>query len=545
VSAIVTRLTPALADHFTRAGYWPNTTFSATLAQIAATRPEKTAVVDDRQRVSYRALDELATAGAERLAALGVRSGEVVSSLLPNRAEAVALFFAVNRLGAILNPIVPIYGAREIRFILQQTESACVVAADRFRGVDFAALLARLRPDIASLRAVITDAEEMFGKEAGPVASGRWPVRQRHDGVHPNRVSVILYTSGTTAEPKGVLHSDNTLLAECFNTVRYHRLADDEVFVMPSPVSHISGLLYGIMLPVVLGGTSVLMETWDAEQFLALVERERGTYSAGATPFLQGVVESPHLDRYDLRSLRRFPCGGADVPPELIRRAMRLGIRSGRGYGSTEFPSITSSAGPDVPDGKRAETDGAPVPPSEIVLRDADGRPVAAGSEGEIWARGPELCLGYRDPGLNREAFDANGFFRTGDLGVVDADGYLTITGRVKDIIIRRGEKFSAKEIEDLLFEHPKVRAVAVVPIPDPAVGERVCAVVVPARADDPPDLAELGQYLTSRELSRRKLPERLELVAELPTTASGKVMKHVLKERLARTQAQGASNSD
>jgi acyl-CoA synthetase (AMP-forming)/AMP-acid ligase II len=221
-----------------------------------------------------------------------------------------------------------------------------------------------------------------------------------------------------------------------------------------------------------------------------------------------------------------FPCGGADVPPDLIRRAIeRLRVRSGRGYGSTEFPSITSSASPGVPELRRAETDGAPIPPNQIELRD-----------GEVWARGPELCLGYRDPGLNTHAFDARGFFRTGDSGVIGADGYLTITGRIKDIIIRRGEKFSAKEIEDLLFEHPKVRSVAVVPWPDPAVGERVCAVVIPTEAANPPSLDELVRFLEARELSRRKLPERLQIVDEMPVTASGKIQKSLLKERLERS---------
>jgi cyclohexanecarboxylate-CoA ligase len=216
----------------------------------------------------------------------------------------------------------------------------------------------------------------------------------------------------------------------------------------------------------------------------------------------------------------------------------RLGVRSGRGYGSTEFPSITSSSGPDVPEAKRAETDGAPIDRNQIELRDADGRPVGLGREGEIWAHGPELFLGYRDPMLDVEAFDERRFFRTGDLGVLDAEGYLTITGRVKDIIVRGGEKFSAKEVEDLLFEHPQVRGVAIVAMPDQRLGERACAFVVPVDANDPPALPELVRFLETHELSRRKLPERLEVVSELPVTASGKVQKHVLRERIARQLA-------
>ncbi len=547
MAPITTRLTPALVETLTRAGHWPNATFAAALVEQVRTRPAKTAVVDERLRLTYADLAERTLRLAARLAARGIGRGDVVSCILPNRAEAIALFYATNALGAIANPIVPIYGAREIGFILRQVESAAIVVPDRFRGVDFPALIDRLTPEVPSLRERIVvggsaprgwSAFEELWRDAGderPSAASKAPAGDI-GAVDPNDIMIILYTSGTTAEPKGVLHSNNTLLCECRGTLRYHGLTADEVFVMASPVSHIAGLLYGIMLPILLGGTSVLMEQWDPERFLALVERERGTYSAGATPFLQGVLDCPALDRYDTRSLRLFTCGGADVPPELIRRAIRrLGVRSGRGYGSTEFPSITSSAGPDVPDPKRAETDGAPLVGNEVELRDAADRPAGGGEEGEIWARGPELCLGYRDPALNVEAFDGRGFFRTGDLGRFDADGYLTVTGRVKDIIVRGGEKLSAKEIESLLCEHPSVHSAAVVPMPDRTLGERVCAVVVPAPGGVAPTLGELVRFLEAKEISRRKLPERLEVVDELPTTASGKVAKHVLKDRVAR----------
>jgi cyclohexanecarboxylate-CoA ligase len=501
--------------------------FEATVRRHAAAQSEKVAVVDDRVRLTYAELDRIVDRVAAGLVARGIRAGEAVSCVLPNRAEAVILFHAVQRLGAVWNPIVPIYGAREIRFILRQAGSAAVVVPDRFRGVDYPGLIEKLRPDVPSLRAVLVV------DEVGALPHGDGALEAEPG---PRGPAVILYTSGTTADPKGALHSTTTLLAECAATIGYSRLRADEVLVMPSPVSHISGLLYGILLPAVLGATSVLMEAWDPEHFCALVEREGGTFSAGATPFLQGVTDLPHLERYDLRTLRLFPCGGADVPPELIRRAMRrLGVRSGRGYGSTEFPSITSSSGPDVPEAKRAETDGAPIGQNQIELRDPDGHPMALGREGEIWAHGPELFLGYRDPALDVEAFDERRFFRTGDLGVLDADGYLTITGRVKDIIVRGGEKFSAKEVEDLLFEHPKVRSVAIVPMPDARLGERACAFVVPADANDAPALPELVRFLETHELSRRKLPERLEIVSELPVTASGKVQKHILRERIAR----------
>ena len=532
---ITTRLTPQLVDEWTRSGWWPNRTFDDTLAARVVARPAKAAVVDDYTRLTYAELGTAVDRVAKWLATRGVRAGEVVSCLLPNRAEAVVLFYAAARLGAIFNPIVPIYGAREIGFILRQAESVVLVVIDRFRGVDLAALAERLRPDVPSLRDVVVIGEARPGMrtwtelESGSPSSTPLPV-------DPNAVHALLYTSGTTADPKGVLHTHNTLLCECASMARNHALSERDVLVMPSPVSHISGMLFGLMLPVYLGATSVLMERWDADRFLDLVEREGGTFSAGATPFLQGVVEAWRAHRP--RTLRVFPCGGADVPPDLIRRAQaELGIRSGRGYGSTEFPSIVSSAGPDVPDAKRSATDGRPIPPNVVELRDLDGRPVEPGEEGEVWARGPELFVGYRDPALNDDAFDARGFFRTGDLGRVDGDGWLTITGRVKDIIVRAGEKFSAKEIEDLLHAHPKVRSVAIVPVHDAAVGERACACVVPMDASSPPTLDELTALLAGHEISRRKLPERLAIMTELPMTASGKVQKHVLQAKLAKKE--------
>ncbi len=464
------------------------TTFAQVLARQAATRSEKTAVVAGRRRLSYARLDGYVGEVAGRLRSAGVREGSVVSSQLPNGIEALALCFAVNRLGAVHNPITTIYRRRELDFILDQAGSVAFVDAvdhPRLRG----------------------------GGTPEPV----------HPPGRPRARRFLLYTSGSTADPKGALHSDRTLVAECAAQASYHGLTDDEVFVMPSPVAHISGLLYGILLPVWLGATSVLMDRWDPGRFLELVERERGTFSGGATPFLEGAVDHPDLDRYDTSSLRLFPCGGADVPPALIRRAIRrLGIRTGRGYGSTEFPSITSSAGPDEPEDKRAETDGRPIGANEVRIHD-----------GEIQARGPELFLGYLDAGLDGAAFTDDGWFRTGDLGAIDDDGYLVVSGRVKDIVIRRGEKISARELENLLAAHPKVATAAVVAVPDARTGERACVCVVPRSPADPPTLAELTAFLVGQQLSRRKLPEQLVVVDALPLTASGKVDKQALRSRL------------
>jgi len=463
-------------------------TFAHALAQWVARQPAKTAVVDANRRLTYAELDVAVDAVVAGLRQEGVQPGDAVSSQLPNCIESMLLCFAADRLGAVHNPIVTIYRDREVGFIRREAQSALFIDA----------------PEAVLAMSVLG-------------------ARPQHPKVDAKAPHYLLYTSGSTADPKGVLHSDRTLLAECRAQAEYHGMTDDEVFVMPSPVAHVSGLLYGILLPVLLGATSVLMPTWDPTRFLELVQAERGTFCGGATPFLQGVVEHPHLDRYDLSSFRLFPCGGADVPPELIRTAMaRLYVRTGRGYGSTEFPSITSSSGPGEPDDKRAETDGRPIGANEVRIND-----------GEIEARGPELFLGYRNPALDADAFTDDGWLRTGDLGYLDDEGYLTVTGRLKDIVVRSGEKLSAREIEELLHEHPKVRAVAVVAVPDARTGERACACVVPRDPSDAPSLEELGQFLLGRNISQRKLPEQLALVDEIPMTASGKVKKHELRARL------------
>ncbi|MSO79823.1 MAG: cyclohexanecarboxylate-CoA ligase [Acidimicrobiia bacterium] len=463
-------------------------TFADALAEWAGRQPDKTAVVDANRRLTYAELDAQVDAVVVGLQRRGFGPGDVVSSQLPNCIESMVLCFAATRIGALHNPIVTIYREREVEFIRRQAESAMFV-----------------------------------NDPADDVVHGEPNAQPEPRDVDPDAPRFLLYTSGSTADPKGALHSDTTLLAECRAQAEYHGMTSDEVFVMPSPVAHVSGLLYGILLPVLLGAKSVLMPAWDPTRFLELVEAEGGTFCGGATPFLQGVVEHPHLDRYDLSSFRLFPCGGADVPPELIRAAMtRLNIRSGRGYGSTEFPSITSSAGPGEPDHKRAETDGRPIGANEVRIND-----------GEIEARGPELFLGYRDAALDADAFTVDGWLRTGDLGFLDDEGYLTVTGRLKDIVVRSGEKISAREIEDLLHEHPKVRSVAVVAVPDARTGERGCACVVPIDAASPPSLAELTEFLLTRQISLRKLPEQIDIVAELPMTASGKVKKHELRARL------------
>lgn len=518
-------------------GAWEGQLIDAALAEAMAARPRQTALVDRGRRIDYARLGADVRRATTMLAGFGVSQGDVVSFQLPNWYEAAVVFYATVRLGAISNPIIPIYRGREVEFILRQARSRVFVVPDVFRRFDYRAMVADLReslPDLEHLLvaggadvggATLADALQAADGEEHPPAE-----RSSDDPV------LLLYTSGTESRPKGVLHSHNTLVYECRSIIDLYELTDDDRVFMPSPVTHITGLLYGLMLPVLLGTTVVLQDIWDVALGLDLIERERLTFCVGATPFLHGLVHAADPDGRDLTSLRVFGCGGADIPPALIYAAHeRLGVVASRLYGSTECPTATGTP-LRAPLDRHATTDGRAIASTEVRVVDDDDHPLPPGTRGNLQVRGPDLCLGYLDSALNEPAFTADGWFRSGDLAAVDSEGSVTIAGRAKDVIVRGGENLSAKEIEDLLFEHPAVEEVAVVGLPDQVLGERVCAFVV--AGDDAPPLAELVAFLRDRRVANQKLPERLELLDSLPKTASGKVQKYRLRARLRQAAA-------
>jgi cyclohexanecarboxylate-CoA ligase len=502
------------------------------LRASAQRTPAATAVVDRDRRVTFGELDRLADRAAALLHRLGVGRGDVVSFQLPNWLEAAVLYHATARLGAISNPIVPIYRRREVGFILEQARSRVLVVPDEFRGFDYPAMVAGLRAELPELEHVLVvgrDGGGSFAEALATIGPDAGPPGVRHASSDP---ALLLYTSGTESRPKGVLHTHDSLDYECASIARLYGLGAGDVVFMPSPVTHITGLLYGLQLPFALGAPVVLLDAWDVTGALALIARERCTFTVGATPFLHGLVHAPDLADHDISSLRIFVCGGADIPPALIRdAAQHSAMLATRVYGSTECPTATGTA-PGEPLALHAETDGAPIGPTEIRVTDDEDHILAPPATGNLQVRGPDLCIGYRDPALDAAAFTADGWFRTGDLAAIDGDGRLRIAGRVKDIIVRGGENLSAKEIENLLFEHEGVREVAVVAFPDPVLGERACAYVV---GDPGLTLEAVVTFLRARGVANQKLPERLRLVAELPKTASGKVQKYVLRAEQAR----------
>jgi cyclohexanecarboxylate-CoA ligase len=498
----------------------PASTPGALAASVAAD-PGRVQVIDgDRVIDGERALDGaglLAAVAAEqaRLRGVGVERGDVVCAQLPNWWEAVVLAHAVWGMGAVLCPVPVNYRTAELARIFAACEVAAFVVPASYRGTDYPALIQRSQPK-ASVP-VLT----VRGSAATPVVQEAPELDAGLDDV-----CVLMFTSGTTGTPKGVLHSHRTLLADAWSIARLFDLSGDQVY-MPSPVGHVTGLVYGVMMPLLIDGSVVLQAEWDAVAGADLIERHGCTFCVGATPFLRGLTDE-YARRGTTSALTGFACGGADIPTTLVRRATSvLDAVVTRAYGLTEMPTVTCG-GPADPERVRFDTDGRLTGSSEARLSDV----------GELEVRGPELCLGYLDRAHTAEAFTFDGWFRTGDLATLSEDGTVTISGRAKDIIVRGGENIGVKEVEDYLLDHPAVSDVAVVGVPDDVLGERACAFVVPE--GPAPTLPQLSEFLLTHDIAKHKLPEYLLVVDELPRTPSGKIQKFRLRREAASELAAG-----
>jgi cyclohexanecarboxylate-CoA ligase len=530
------RVSAQASELYGQTGIWDGRLLDTWLDDAVDRFPQRAAIVDGAACLSYTELGDRVIKATAGLRGLGVRRGDVVSFQLPNWWEALVLQLAILRVGAVSNPLMPILRERELRFMLDTARSRVLIVAETFRGYDHAALAERIRADLPTLEHVVV----VRGNRAGALAFADL-LGDTGDGSadrnrHPNDPVVLLYTSGTESEPKGVVHSHNTLGYEVRSILKLYSLTGDDVVFMPSPIAHITGVLYGFHLATLLASTVVYQDVWEPERALQLVRDERCSFVVAATPFLHGLTYHQELIRYDVSSLRIFACGGADVPPDLIRAACeRLGCVTVRVYGSTEFPTLTAGAVTD-PLEKRATTDGRPIGLAEARVITDDGAPAGPGVVGDLFARGPEAFLGYLGRPSN-SCFTDDGWFDTGDRALVDAEGYVQIVGRSKDIIVRGGENLSAKEIEDLLYAHPDIREVAIVAIPDMVLVERACAVVVP-RTGSNLRLADLVEFLGRLGIAKQKYPERLEIVDVLPRTPTGKVQKFRLREHVAARMA-------
>jgi cyclohexanecarboxylate-CoA ligase len=500
----------------------PSLTMDEVLAAHVVARPHKVAVIDGQRAVSYEQLDVMVEQCARWLEAVDVHRGDAVAWQLPNCLESVALFFATQRIGAVAVPIVAIYREREVAFICKETGAVALAVPEVDERFDYRGQARHIQDSVPTLRSVLPVA---LGSDdcwaAGEPTSG---TRER---LAPRDVAVVVYTSGTEAQPKGVMHSAATLLYDTESMRALLDLTQNDVFFMPSPLAHITGLQNGVVTPITVGGSVVLQRRWNPAEALDLIAEHRCTYSVLATPFLQQMFAAPGAAQA-MASFRYVRCGGADIPDQLMAQAEAIGVKVLRVYGLSELPTLTCTL-PTATASQVRFTDGLPIGDVEIVIADDAGNPVPIGQVGHILAAGPEMFLGYVDPVLNAGAFTPDGLFRTGDLGVFDEDGALQIRGRAKDIIVRGGENLSALEIEEALRTDPAVLDVAVVGVPDPVMGQRARAYLV-ASPGAHFDIERLKGLIERHGLAVQKTPEQFVLVPELPRTASGKVNKALLR---------------
>ena len=487
----------------------------------SATRPAATTLGEVRARA--RGL-------AGTLRAAGIGPGDAVAFQLPNCVEAAVTFYGVAFAGAAVVPIVHFYGPKEVAYILRRTPVRAFVTIDAFGRTDFLGGLDALADELATVDIVAV---------AGADAGGYTPFAEIEAGApidapvasDPASPALVAYTSGTTADPKGVVHSHRTLGAEVHQMVAETDPSGPPNLV-GAPVGHAIGMLGALLAPVVLGRPVHLLDAWDPTAVLRIMAEHQVAAGSGATYFLQSLLDHPDLTPEHRALMRCTGLGGAAVPAAVAEQARDLGIRIVRKYGSTEHPSVTGAVHTD-PEDKRLYTDGHPSAGVEMRLVDLDGRDVAPGTPGEILSRGPDCCIGYTDPALTAAAFDDDGWFHTEDIGVVDEDGWLRITDRKKDIIIRGGENVSAAEVEEVLVRMPGVAEAVVVAGPDPRLGERVCTFLRVDPGTEMPTLDAVRAAMADAGLGRQKWPEAVYAGDDLPRTPSGKVQKAVLRQRL------------
>jgi non-ribosomal peptide synthetase component E (peptide arylation enzyme) len=533
-----TRLSKELIERYTRAGHWGSETFYQILARRAAAHPEREVLVDRRHRVTYGELKARVDRVAAKLGTLGIGRGDVVTIQLPNCVEFAYVFFALERLGAVANQIGPDFRSREVEYINRFSESRAFVCPAAFKGFDYVGMIEELRPKLPDLKTVCV----LGGRGDGIVSLddivyGDDPVSPRVEPLGADDVMRMAFTSGTTGNPKGVIHSHNTTLSTCRNLNRDMDVSERDVFLIYLPL----GLNWGyltLVQAVLAGARAVLLDQFSGRAALELIDRERVTFIPTAPASIIAMLNEPDLGRFTLSSLRVVITGGASCPVETIREfraRMRGHLIELYGMLETGFHTYTRFS-----DDPEAVTGTVGKPSSGMALRliDEHGRDVPPGAAGEIAADGPAVHLGYhKNPTANAELFTADGWFRTGDLGQFDQAGNLKIVGRLKEMINRGGKKFFPREIEEILYTHPKILHAAIVGVPDPRLGERNCLCVIP-RPGERISLGEIVAFLKDG-VATYKLPEMVEVFEELPFTPTGKIQRHVLATQVLERRRQ------
>jgi acyl-CoA synthetase (AMP-forming)/AMP-acid ligase II len=515
-------------------GFYGHQTLADVILAGAEQFPQAGLVLESEQRPGRVTLGESLEQSqylARALYRLGIGKGDVVAVQLPTWIEAAVLSQAVWLLEAVLLPVSAIYGVADLSYILDDAGAKALFMPGLWRGRDY-------RDGVAELRNCKSIREIIVLDSSAPPGSIDWPTFCREVGgdlpvrcTGPDDLAVLLYTSGTTSRPKGVMHSHNTLLAEVRTSQVIYGEDGHGSYLNPWPFGHVACLL-PMLRWCLYGVDTVLADRWEPDVIASLVERHRIVATVGVPYFLSSLLAAADRTGSDISSLANYGTGAANVPPELVEQCQHRGIYAYRIYGSTEHPTVTAGLASDPVD-KRIHTDGRCLPGSEVRIVNDLGADMVVGEEGEIAVRGPELFIGYLRAQDNADAFLEGGWFLTGDVGRLDNAGYLTITDRKKDIIIRGGENISSREVEEVLAGHPAVLECAAIAVPDAKLGERVCAVVV-LRKGRELALEGVVQHFRDCQVARQKTPERLVIVEQLPRTPTGKIQKHAIRARLA-----------
>lgn len=526
-------LLPPRMESMKAQGFWRDETITQFFERALQACPDKTAIVsyrsgEDRLSLSYTELGDRVERIARGLKALGVGSNDVVTYQLPNCWEFIALSLACARIGAVANPVMPIFRQHELNFMLNFGESKVFIVPKTFRGHDYEAMARGMLPHLSHLQQLIViggngddNFEQLLLRDDTPALT--------EETLTADDVALLMYTSGTTGEPKGVMHTSNTLFSNLHAYIDAMELNSSAVILGASPMAHLTGYGYLAMIPVILNATTVLLDVWDPIKALDAVCREQVTFSMASSTFVSDMCMAVENGAATSTSFTRFNCAGAPIPPVVIERAHSLmGLTVCSAWGMTECGAVTVTE-PSRALEKSACSDGRPLPGIEAKVVDAEGQSLASGETGELLIRGASLFAGYlQRPHLN--SVDEEGWFKTGDLAFIDGDGYIRINGRSKDVVIRGGENIPVTMIENLLYKHPAIAHVAVVGYPDKRFGERVCAFVA-LKPEQSFSFEEMSRYLDEQEVTKTYFPERLEILEQLPQTPSGKLQKFKLRE--------------
>ncbi|MBH5390813.1 AMP-binding protein [Bradyrhizobium diversitatis] len=522
-------------------GFWIDKNFDEFLQASVTSTPDKLALLAYRAdrpnepvRLSYHELADRIARAAASLKRLGIGRGDVVSVQLPNWWESAVIALAAFRVGAVVNPLMPIFREHELNYMLGFAETKLLVVPKSFRGFDHEEMAQALKAAQPKLEHVIVvDGMGANSFRQALLASDdrlEAPPPGEVGALPPDQMAVLMFTSGTTGSPKGVMHCLNTLLACNIALAGRFGLGSDDTMLVCSPLGHMTGFAAGMLLGLKIGASVIFQDVWEPSRGVSIMSENGVTYSAGAATFLADMCEAVAAGAPKPEKLRKFLCAGAPIPPALIDRVYReLNLKVCSLWGMTESLSSTLTE-PERALEKSSKTDGRPLDGVEVKVLRPDGSPAPVGETGALKVRGAQMCLGYyKREDLN--PFDAEGWFDTGDLAFMDEEGYIRINGRSKDIIIRGGENVPVLEIENLLFKHPSVLSASIVGYPDERLGEKACAFVV-LRPGQTLDLPGLQTYMAANKVAKQYWPERIIFIDDLPRTPAGKVQKFLLKEK-------------